>query len=389
MAYRPTLMSVKGMVATEHYLSAEAGMRFLRAGGNAFDAAVAATLAEGVLNPRMHTFGGEISALLYSAADRKVFSLNADTVAPRAATIDWFKQQGIGLIPFNGVLAAGPCAAPDGMLTTLERFGSLSFAQVVAPALELAEDGFPLHKALRGPAPAYLLSDFSVAGNAEHFRKKWPSSAKVYLPDGRLPDVGEIFKNPDLGRTFRRLIDAEQKAQGQGRTHGLAAAREAFYKGEIAQIIAAHAKAQGGLLTVEDLAAFRVQIEEPVALNYRGYDVYKCGPWSQGPVFLQQLALLEGYDLHAMGHNSAAYLHTLIEVAKLAFADREAYYADPEFVDVPLKELFSERYAALRRALVDPKRASMDLRPGDPRAMLPELGTPITARSWGAGTTHV
>src|SRR5499433_202802 len=257
MAYRPTLMSTRGMVATEHYLSAEAGMRILQAGGNAFDAAAAATLAEGVVNPHMHTFGGEVSALIYSAREKKVFAINGDTVAPRAATIDWFERHEIPLIPFTGVLAAGPCAAPDALITTLERFGSLSFSQVVEPALELAEGGFPVHKALRGPAPAYMLADFSIAGNADHFRKAWPSSAKVYLPADRVPEVGEVLKNPDLGRTFRRLIAAEHKAQGQGRTHGLAAAREAFYRGEIAQTIAAHTQAHGGLLTVEDLAGFR------------------------------------------------------------------------------------------------------------------------------------
>src|SRR5919109_2622364 len=148
MAYRPTLMGIRGMIATEHYLSAEAGMRTLQAGGNAFDAAVAATLAEGVLNPHMHTFGGEISALVYSARDKKVFSINGDTAAPRAATIDWFKRNKISLIPSTGVLAAGPCAAPDALLTILQRFGNLSFTQVAEPALELAEGGFPLHKAL-------------------------------------------------------------------------------------------------------------------------------------------------------------------------------------------------------------------------------------------------
>lgn len=391
MAYRPTLMGVRGMIATEHYLSAEAGLRILRSGGNAFDAACAATLAEGVLNPHMHTFGGEISALLYSAKEKKVFSLNGDTVAPQAATIDWFRQHDIKLIPFNGVLAAGPCAAPDALLTTLERFGSCSFAQVVEPALELAEGGFPLHKALRGPAPAYLLSDFSIAGNANHFRKSWPSSAKVYLPGGRLPDVGEVFRNPDLGRTFRRLIDAEQKAHGHGRAHGFAAARAAFYTGEIAHIIAVHAKAHGGLLTAEDLAAFRVQIEEPVSLNYRGHDVYKCGPWSQGPVFLQQLALLEGYDLQAMGHNSPDYIHTMTEAAKLAFADREQYYGDPRFVDVPMAGLLSKEYAAKRRSLIDPRRASLEHHPGNPRngeALL--TGEEIfAARNWGPGTVYV
>src|SRR5215510_14737832 len=243
MAYRPTLMGTRGMVATEHYLSAEAGLRILHAGGNAIDAAVAATLVDGVLNPHMHTFGGELSGLLYSAKEKRVFSVNGDTVAPRAATIEWFKRHEIPLIPFSGVLAAGPCAVPDALLTTLYRFGTFSFTQVVEPALELAEGGFPMHQGLRGPAPAYMLADFSIAGNADHFRKAWPSSAKVYLPADRVPEVGEVLKNPDLGRTFRRLIAAEHKAQGQGRTHGLAAAREAFYRGEIAQTIAAHAQA--------------------------------------------------------------------------------------------------------------------------------------------------
>lgn len=391
MAYRPTLMGTRGMIATGHYLSAEAGMRILQAGGNAFDAAVAATLAEGVLNPHMHTFGGELSALVYRAAEKKVFSINGDTVAPQAATIDWFKQQDIALIPFTGVLAAGPCAVPDALLTILQRFGTLSFTKVVEPALELAEGGFPLHPALRGPAPAYMLADFSIAGNADHFRKAWPSSAKVYLPGGRLPDVGEVLKNPDLGRTFRRLIDAEKKAQSRGRTEGLAAAREAFYKGEIAHLIAAHAKAHGGLLTAADLAAFHSKIEEPVVLNYRGYEVYKCGPWSQGPVFLQQLAILEGYDLKGLGHNSPAYIHTLVETMKLAFADREQYYGDPDFVDVPLAGLLSKEYAASRRSLIDASRASQEQRPGNPRRCMALLeGEEIfAARAWGPGTVYV
>ncbi len=391
MAYRPTLMGTRGIVATEHYLSAEAGMRMLQVGGNAFDAAVAATLAEGVLNPHMHTFGGELSALVYTARDQKVFAINGDTVAPRAATIDWFKQHEIALIPFTGVLAAGPCAAPDALLTTLARFGTLSFAQVVEPALELAEEGFPMHKALRGPAQAYMLADFSVAGNAAHFRKAWPSSAKVYLPGDRLPDVGEVFCNPDLGRTFHRLIEAERKVQGQGRAHGLAAAREAFYQGEIAQIIAAHAQAHGGLLTAEDLAGFRCKVEEPASLNYRGYQVYKCGPWSQGPVFLQQLAILEGYDLRGVGHNSVDYIHAIVEAAKLAFADREQYYGDPDFVNVPLTGLLSKEYASSRRTLIDPHRASLEQRPGNPRtgaALLTDEEI-FAARHWGPGTVYV
>lgn len=391
MGYRPTLMGTRGMIATEHYLSAEAGMRMLHAGGNAFDAAVAATLAEGVLNPHMHTFGGEISALAYLAREKNVFSINGDTVAPQAATIEAFQQRGIQLIPFSDVLAAGPCAAPDALLTILQRFGTLSFTEVVTPALELAEGGFPLHPALRGPAPVYMLTDFSVAGNADHFRKAWPSSAKVYLPGGRLPDVGEVLKNPDLARTFRRLIDAEKKGQSQGRTHGLAAAREAFYTGDIAHILVEHAQTRGGFLTLEDFARYHCKIEAPVSCQYRGYEVYKCGPWSQGPVFLQQLTLLEGYDLTGMGHNSTDYIHTLVEAAKLAFADREQYYGDPDFVEVPMASLLAKDYAARRRALIDPRRASREQRPGNPRtgAALLQGEDIFAAQNWGPGTVYV
>jgi gamma-glutamyltranspeptidase/glutathione hydrolase len=391
MPQRPTLMSTRGMVATEHYLSAEAGLRILHGGGNAFDAAIAATLAEGVLNPHMHTFGGELSALGYVAADRTVFAVNGNTVAPRAAKIDWFKAHAIDLIPWAGVLAAGPPAAPHALLTTLSRFGTRSFAEVVAPALELAEDGFPLHPGLRGPAPAHPLGDFSLAGCAELFRSSWPSSAAIYLPHGRLPEIGERIRNPDLARTFRRLITAEDRVKRRGRSDGVAAAIDAFYRGEIAEIVAAHSAAHGGLLAREDLLDYRSEIEATVSLDYKGYSVHKCGPWSQGPVFLQQLALLRGFDLASLGQGSVDYVHVVVEAAKLAFADREQYYGDPRFVDVPLAGLLSEEYAAARRTLVDSRRASMEQRPGDPRhaAALLENGEIFAARPWGRGTVYV
>jgi gamma-glutamyltranspeptidase/glutathione hydrolase len=391
MPQRPTLMSTRGMVVTEHYLSAEAGLRILHRGGNAFDAAIAATLAEGVLNPHMHTFGGEVSALGYVASERRVVAVNGDTVAPRAASIDWFRAHGIALIPFDGVLAAGPPAAPHALLTALARFGTLSFAEVAAPAIELAEDGFPLHAALRGPAPAGPLGDFSLAGSAERFREAWPSSAAVYLPDGRLPEVGERMVNPELGRTLRRLIAAEERGRGHGRVDGIAAAIDAFYHGEIADTIAAHCAGHGGLLAREDLHAFRSLIEPTVSLDYHGYTVHKCGPWSQGPVFLQQLALLSGFDLRALGHNGADYIHVVAEAAKLAFADREQYYGDPAFVDVPLEGLLSEGYAAARRGLIDLRRASLEQRPGDPRrgAGVLEGEEIFAAREWGRGTVYV
>ncbi|TMA46675.1 MAG: gamma-glutamyltransferase family protein [Deltaproteobacteria bacterium] len=391
MPQRPTLLGARGVVASEHYLSAEAGLRILHAGGNAFDAAIAATLAEGVVNPHMHTFGGELSALVYTAHDRRVFAVNGDTVAPRAATIEWFRAHGLSLIPMTGLLPAGPPAIPHALLIVLARFGTLSFAAVVTPALELAEGGFPLHPALHGPAPEHLLGDFSLTGSAHVFRETWPSSGAIYLPGGRLPEVGELVKNPDLGRTFRRLIAAEERAAGQGRRDGIAAAVDAFYRGEIADLIAAHAVAHGGLLAREDLHAYRSRIEPPVALDYHGWTVHKCGPWSQGPVFLQQLGLLAGFELRALEHDGAEYVHLLAEAAKLAFADREQYYGDPDFTDVPLAGLLSEPYAAARRALIDPRRASLAQRPGDPRggrALLTDAEV-FAARDWGRGTVYV
>ena len=399
MAQRPTLLGARGAVVSEHYLSAEAGLRLLHAGGNAFDAAVGATLAEGVLNPHMHTFGGELSALIYTADDRRVFAVNGDTVAPRAATIEWFRAHDLSLIPMVGLLPAGPPALPHALLTVLARFGTLRFAEVVRPALELAEGGFPLHPALHGPAPAHLLGDFSLTGSAHVFRDSWPSSGAIYLPGGRLPEVGELLKNPDLGRTFRRLMVAEERAAGHGRRGGIAAATDAFYRGEIADVIAAHSAAHGGLLALEDLHAYRSRIEPPVALDYRGWTVHKCGPWSQGPVFLQQLALLAGFELRALEHGGADYVHLLAEAAKLAFADREQYYGDPDFTDVPLAGLLSEPYAAARRALIDPRQASLAQRPGDPRggrALLTTRrssrratgdGARCTSRSWTGRAT--
>jgi gamma-glutamyltranspeptidase/glutathione hydrolase len=379
------------MVVAEHYLAAEAGLRMLHAGGNAVDAAIAATLVEGVVNPHMHTFGGELSALVYTAHDRRVVAVNGNTTAPRAATIEWFRAHDLPLIPIVGVLAAGPPAAPHALLATLARAGTLSFADVVAPALELAENGFPIHPALRGPAPANLLGDFSLAGSAEVFRTTWPTSAAIYLPGGALPEVGARVKNLDLARTFRLLIAAEDDALGHGRSHGLQAASDAFYRGEIAERIVAHASAHGGLLALADLHDYRSEIEASVALGFGEWVVHKCGPWSQGPVFLQQLALLAGFDLGALAHNGADYVHLVTEVAKLAFADREQYYGDPNVVDVPLAALLAPAYTTARRALVDPVRASLDQRPGDPRrggALLSD-GEIFAARDWGRGTVYV
>jgi gamma-glutamyltranspeptidase / glutathione hydrolase len=201
---------------------------------------------------------------------------------------------------------------------------------------------------------------------------------------------GDIIRNPALAHCFRRLLDAEANARNQGRAAALDAARDRFYRGDIAQEIVQWSEANGGLLTTDDLARFTTRIEESVSADYHGVTVHKCQTWSQGPVFLQQLRLLEGYDLHALGHNSAAYIHLLVEAAKLAFADREAYYGDPQFTDVPLQALLSREYAELRRTLIDPAHASLDQRPGDARGMRPLLdGAAAPAQSWGPGTIHV
>jgi gamma-glutamyltranspeptidase/glutathione hydrolase len=390
----PLILGRRAMIASEHYLSASAGARVFACGGNAIDAAIAATFVEGVVNPHMHTIGGEAPMLIYSAPARRVVAINGNMMAPARATIAHYRAIGLELIPGAGLLAAGVPAAFDALVTALRDFGTRSLAEVIEPALQLADEGFPMHVGLSGDPN---LADEAVAGagaslrsNANRFLTKWPSSGRVYLPDGKVPLPGSVLKNPALANFFKRVLDAEASAKNRGREAGLDAARERFYRGDIAREIVAWSDGNGGLLAAEDLARFTTRLESPVSADYRGVTVLKCGPWSQGPVFLQQLKLLEGFDLAAMGHNSADYIHAVIEAAKLSFADREAYYGDPEFIDVPMEGLLSEKYAAIRRELIDPARASMEQRPGDPVAMRAlRDGVATDARPWGGGTIHV
>ena len=390
----PLIMGRRAMLATEHYLSASAGARIFACGGNAIDAAVAATFVEGVVNPHMHTIGGEAPMLIYSASARRVVAINGNMTAPERATIAHYRSLGIELIPGFGLLAAGVPAAFDALVTALRNFGTKSLAEVLEPALELAGDGFPMHVGLSGgaggPADPVAGAGASIRSNARHFLTKWPSSGRVYMPDGKVPEPGSVLKNLALADFFRRVLDAESAAKNRGREAGLDAARARFYRGDIAREIAAWSDANGGLLSAADLERFTTRIEPPASADYRGVTVFKCGPWSQGPVFLQQLKLLQGFEFGAMGHNSADYIHTVVEAAKLSFADREAYYGDPAFVEVPLAGLLSDRYAAMRRELIDSGRASTEQRPGDPVAMRALRGAPAGgARPWGAGTVHV
>jgi len=389
-ATRPVIRGRHLVVACGHYLAALAGMRMRDRGGNAIDAGVAMAFAQAVLEFQSYGFGGESPILIYSAARREVVAINGNTRAPAAATIEWFRSRGMGLIPGDGFLPAGVCAAADALITALDRYGTLTLAEVLAPALELAADGFPVYEGMRT----------RIAATASRLRE-WPTSAALLLPDGRVPEVGETWRNPDLARTFERLVEAERNARAQGRSDALRAARDRFYRGDLAREIVAFQRdtvvrdATGfespGLLTADDFAAFETRIERPITLNYRGADVYKCGPWSQGPVFLQQLALLEGFDLASLRAGTADHLHLVIEASKLAFADRERYYGDPEFVTVPLRGLLSKAYAEERRALIDPARASPELRPGNPYPYEDSTGeperTPLRARAGDGGTT--
>ena len=384
---RPVVAGRKGVVTAGHYLAAQAGMQVLAAGGNAIDAGVASGFCLAVLEPQSNGIGGESPMLIHHARSGRTVAINGQGVAPRAATVDWFREHNVSLIPGDGLLAATVPSQVSNWITALAEFGTLSLREVLSPAIDLARNGFPITHGLRR----------CIAASEARYREEWPGSAAVYLRDG-VPAWGDRLRNPEWADTFDELLDAECVAQARGRAAGLDAAHALFYRGRVAERIAAYCRdteirdatgrAHRGLLTYEDLAPFHARVEEPVGVNYRGLDVYKCGPWSQGPVFLQQLTLLEGFDLAALGHNTPDYIHTAVECAKLAFADREFYYGDPDFVEVPLDRLLSKEYAAERRGLIDARRASMALRPGDvaPRPLKLILGD---ERSYNGDTTHL
>ena len=351
--HRPTVMGQSQMVASGHYLASMAGWRLLEAGGNAVDAGVAAGIAINVLQPDMTNFGGVAPIILHRADRGEVATISGLGRWPKKASVQFFKERCGGRIP-PGVLRSVTPAAPDAWLTALERFGTRTFAEVVAPALELAERGFPVHQFLH-----------DNVGSAAADMRQFPLNDATFFPNGRQHGVGEIVRQPDLARTFRRLCEAE--AGVDGREAGLRAARDLFYRGEIAREIADFSQAQGGLLDYDDLADFSVKVEPPVKTTYRGYEVYACGPWCQGPVLPETLNILEGYDLRALGHNTPEYLHLVLSALDAAFSDRHAYIADPEFVRVPIDGLLGKSYAAEWRDRIDADRAWTEMPPaGDP-----------------------
>lgn len=387
---RPLVMGRNGVVVSGHPLASEAGLQMLRQGGNAVDAGVATVLAQAVTEFDRFGFGGEVPILIHSARDGEVVAVNGHGTAPAAATVEWFEQRGIEAIPGDCFLPAVVPAVMDSLIAALDGYGTMTLAQVMAPSIELAEHGFPAY------------DSFLNRVRVERGRlADWPSSMALFYPGGKMHAVGELFIQKDLARTFRRLVEAEAAAGGD-RSKGLRAARDLFYRGEIAREIVEFQKTfectdqtgytSTGLLTTDDFAGYRARIEEPAKTNYRGIDVYKVGFWSQGPVLLQTLNLLEGFDLKAAGHNSPEYIHLISEAMKLAYADREWYYADPDYVGVPEEGLLSKAYAAERRKLIDPDVVSLKLRPGDPYPFDPReaaaaIPPEIDFHPWPAGTT--
>ncbi len=371
---RPVIMGTRGVVTSGHYLATAAGFRIMEQGGNAIDAAAAMCFCLNLLEPHMNGIGGEVPTLVYSAKEQKAFAISGMGWSPKAFTIDWCREHGIDLIPGDGYLPACVPAVVDTWATAVARFGTMSFSKVLQPAIELAENGFPVYQGLHD----------NLSANRLKYIELYPTTAEIYCPDGRAPEVGEVIRNPDFAGTLKTLCDAEDQAQSWGRVAAIEAARDIFYKGPIAERIVqfitsnpvedASGAAHTGLLSLADMAEWHAAVEEPATFHYRGLDVHKCPPWTQGPVFLQQLAILDGYDLEKLGHNSADYLHVWIESAKLAFADREAYYGDPLFDEVPLDVLLSRGYAADRRSLIGDS-ASLEMRPGDVGNGVPAYAT--------------
>jgi gamma-glutamyltranspeptidase/glutathione hydrolase len=348
---RPVLMGTRHMAVAGHYLAAHAAFTILEAGGNAIDAGVAGGIALGVLQSDLVNGAGVAPIMIYLAKTREIVTISGLGTWPRAITPDHFAKHCGGRIP-HGVLRTIVPAAPDAWITALERYGTMSFGECAAAAIRFACDGFPM----------YALMSEMIGMHVDDYRR-WPSSAGIYLPDGRVPQPGERFVQRDLGRTLQYLADEEKAASSKGRAAGLQAARDAFYRGDIAHAIVDYHRANGGLLTLEDLADFHVALEPPVRSRFGELDVHTCGAWCQGPVLLEVLNILDGVDLASMGHNSVDYVHTLTEAIKLAFADRERWFGDPRFVDVPLQTLLSPAYAESRRALIRPDRAWRQMPP--------------------------
>ncbi|WP_433544721.1 gamma-glutamyltransferase family protein [Streptomyces sp. CA-294286] len=368
---RPQLSGTFGAVSSTHWLPSAAAMAVLEKGGNAFDAAAAAGFVLQVVEPHFNGLGGEVPIVSYRASTDRVQVVCGQGPTPASATADSIRRLGLNQIPGSGLLPAVVPGAFGAWMRLLAEHGTLPLADVLDHAIGYAENGFPL---LTGAADA-------IEVMAPLFETEWLESGRVYLPDGRPPAAGSRFRNPALAQTYKRLL-REATAAGGGHQAQLAAAEDAFYRGFVAEaidsfvstteVLDSTGRRNKGFLTGQDMADWRATVEESAQVRYGNCTVHKPGPWSQSPVFLQQLALLDGFDLRRMGLDSAEYIHTVAECAKLAFADREAWYGDPDHGDVPLGTLLSAAYTEERRRLVEAKAASV-LRPGSPDGRAPHI----------------
>src|ERR1043165_1292886 len=366
-AVRLPARGTRGAVAGGTEYATNAGMRMYFKGGNAVDAGCAAMYAASVVEFSHFGMGGEAPILVRTKAG-KVYAIAGVGTMPKMATADFFRRpkrrpdesvdppEPKGLkdwVPVAGILSALVPGMMEAGLVALREFGTKPFHEAIQPAIDLA-DGFPLDE-----VRANILS-----GSVRHLQQ-WPTSAKVFLPNGRPPQVGEIFRQPDLARTLRSMAEVEKKAlaSGASRAKAIDAVRDFFYRGDIARRIDQFSKANNGLLRYEDMAAFKLEPEEPVSTTFHGYTVYKPGFWTQGPTFIEALNILDGFNIPDLKMNSADYIHTLAEALKLAYADRDTYYGDPKFVKIPAERLLSKEYGAERRKLIT-NEASLDFRPG-------------------------
>ncbi len=363
-SYRPAVMASHHMISTGHYLATAAGFQILQMGGSAIDAGVASGIALNITIAEQTNFAGVAPIMVYRSDAREVYSISGVGPWGKAAELEPYVKRHGGIIPRGMARAVAP-AACDAWLTALERFGTMTFEQVVGPSIELCEKGFPVTP--RMARITNLQRDF-IAG--------YPTTSSIFLPEGRLLRVGEIVRQVDMGRTFRKMVDAERASSYNGRECAIRAARDLFYKGEIAEEMVRFCQEQDGLLEMDDLADFHVDVEVPQVANYRGYSVHTSGPWCQGPTLVQALNLLEAFDLQGMGHNTAQYVHTVVEAIKLSFADRHQYYGDPKIIEVPIRGLMMKEYADQRRDGIDPEAAWTRMPPpGNPWSLEGKLKT--------------
>ena len=358
------------MVASGHYLASAVGLRVLQQGGNAIDAGVASGIAINVTLPYLTNFGGVAPIMVYRADRDEVVTISGLGRWPQAANLEDYTRKYGGDIPLGIPRSVVPSAC-DAWLTALERYGTMSLEQVLAPGLELAETGFP----------ASLHLSRGIEG-ARQYIGGCPSTAEIFMPGGEPIGIGEVVVQRDLARTFCRMLEVEKASAHKGREGAIRAARDSFYKGDIAEEMVRFSEEQDGLLSMDDFSKFSVEVEVPQSGTYREYTLYTCGPWCQGPSLIQILNILEWFDLGAMGLNSAQYLHTLVEAVKLAFSDRHRYYGDPDFVDVPMDRLLSKEYASGRRNSLDPDKAWPEMPPpGDPWSHGAEVRSPGTVEA--------